>query len=70
VSRPNSAAVKDIDVDIGKSDIDPPLAHSVRTRGGSISTLPISISFTAALFGLLICFIIASKVVSDVNVIS
>ena len=31
--------------------------------------LTISISFTTALFGLLIYFIIASKVVNDVNVI-
>ena len=30
----------------------------------------ISISFTAALFGLLIYFLIASKVVNDVNVIA
>jgi len=34
-----------------------------------ISAISISISFTAALFGLLTYFIIASKVVSDVNVI-
>ena len=34
-----------------------------------ISAISISISFTAALFGLLIYLIIASKVVSDVNFI-
>jgi len=31
VSRPNSGAAKDIDIDIGKSDIDPPLSHTVIT---------------------------------------
>jgi len=62
--------------------VDPTCAR-VEDRDGSISPLPISIQyryfwlkisaismpFTAALFGLLIYFIIASKVVNDVNVI-